>query len=169
MRFVCDEMLGGLGKWLRAAGYDTVIAAGGLPDRDIAARCAAESRVLLTKDRHLAAAAAAIARVVVVAEGGIDEIAMTLRAALDLDWRRAPFTRCIADIHLLDPAPARAGVASAREIAWRRRPVAAVSGMRAHLLAGGPRPPHAVAPRELAKSTPCPISAHARGRSSSVR
>jgi uncharacterized protein with PIN domain len=32
-------MLNGLGRWLRAAGYDTVIAAGGLPDRVIAARC----------------------------------------------------------------------------------------------------------------------------------
>jgi uncharacterized protein with PIN domain len=26
--FLCDEMLRGLGRWLRAAGYDTVIAAG---------------------------------------------------------------------------------------------------------------------------------------------
>ena len=28
-RFLCDEMLKGVGRWLRAAGYDTVIAAGG--------------------------------------------------------------------------------------------------------------------------------------------
>jgi uncharacterized protein with PIN domain len=47
-RFLYDEMLKGLGRWLRAAGYDTVIAAGGLPDRVIAARCAEEDRVLLT-------------------------------------------------------------------------------------------------------------------------
>jgi hypothetical protein len=28
LRFLCDEMLRGLGRWPRAAGYDTVIAAG---------------------------------------------------------------------------------------------------------------------------------------------
>jgi uncharacterized protein with PIN domain len=28
---LCDEMLKGLGRWLRAAGYDTVIAAAGFP------------------------------------------------------------------------------------------------------------------------------------------
>jgi hypothetical protein len=39
MRFVCDEMLRGLGRWLCAAGYDTAIAEGGLPDRILAARC----------------------------------------------------------------------------------------------------------------------------------
>ena len=55
MRFLCDEMLRGFGKWLRAAGYDTVIAEGGLPDRVIAVRCAAENRILLTRDQHLAA------------------------------------------------------------------------------------------------------------------
>jgi uncharacterized protein with PIN domain len=47
-------MLHGLGRWLRAAGYDTVTAAGGLSDRALAARCAEEGRVLLTKDRRLA-------------------------------------------------------------------------------------------------------------------
>jgi hypothetical protein len=30
-RFLCDEMLHGLGRWLRAAGYDTVIAESGIP------------------------------------------------------------------------------------------------------------------------------------------
>jgi hypothetical protein len=30
-RFLCDEMLRGLGRWLRAAGYDTVIAEVGFP------------------------------------------------------------------------------------------------------------------------------------------
>src|SRR6516162_4290787 len=39
-------MLKGLGRWLRAAGHDTVIAAGGLPDRVIAARIAEAARAL---------------------------------------------------------------------------------------------------------------------------
>jgi uncharacterized protein with PIN domain len=106
MRFLCDEMLRALGKWLRAAGYDTVIAEGGLPDRVVAGRCAAENRILLTKDRHLAATAAGGARIVLVAEGGINETAVALRAALGLDWQHAPFTRCVVDNRPLQPAPA---------------------------------------------------------------
>jgi uncharacterized protein with PIN domain len=84
-RFLCDEMLKGLGRWLRAAGYDTVIAAGGLPDRVIAARCAEEDRVLLTKDRQLAATVSGIAPVVLLPGNGIDEAARALRIALDIE------------------------------------------------------------------------------------
>jgi uncharacterized protein len=106
MRFLCDEMLRGLGKWLRAAGYDTVIAEGGLPDRIVAARCAAEHRILLTRDRHLAATAAGTTRVVLVAGDGIDENAAALRTAIGIDWQHAPFTRCTVDNRPLELAPA---------------------------------------------------------------
>jgi hypothetical protein len=34
-RFLCDEMLVGLGRWLRIAGYDTVIAERGRNDREL--------------------------------------------------------------------------------------------------------------------------------------
>ena len=105
LRFFCDEMLRGLGRWLRAAGYDTVIAAGGLPDRVLAARCAEEDRVLLTKDRRLAATVEGTAPVVLVPAAGIDEAARALRIALDIDWQHAPFTRCIVDNRPLEAAP----------------------------------------------------------------
>ena len=104
-RFLCDEMLRDLGRWLRAAGYDTVIAAGGLPDRALAARCAEEDRVLLTKHRHLATAVAGTAPVVLVPGDAIDETARALRIALDIDWQHAPFTRCIVDNRPLKEAP----------------------------------------------------------------
>jgi uncharacterized protein len=104
-RFLCDEMLHGLGRWLRAAGYDTVIAAGGLPDRELAARCAEEGRILLTKDRDLATTAAGTAPVLLVPGNGIDKAAQALSAALDIDWQHAPFTRCIVDNRPLEAAP----------------------------------------------------------------
>lgn len=104
-RFLCDEMLRGPGRWLRAAGYDTVIAAGGLPDRALAARCAEEDLVLLTKDRILAATVTGAAQVVLLPRGGIDEAARALRIAPDIDWLHAPFTRCIVDNRPLDPVP----------------------------------------------------------------
>ena len=96
-RFLCDGTLKGLGRWLRATGYDTVIATDGLPDRVIAARCAEEDRVLLTRDRQLAATVSGIAPVVLLPGNGIDETARALRIALDIDWQYTPFTRCLVD------------------------------------------------------------------------
>ena len=104
-RFLCDEMLHGLGRWLREAGYDTVIAKGGIPDRELARRCAGEDLILLTRDWHLAATAAGIARVVLFKGKSIDEPARALRTASDIDWQHAPFSRCIVDNRPLEPAP----------------------------------------------------------------
>jgi uncharacterized protein len=52
MRFLCDAMLGGLAKWLRAAGYDAYYAREGtdLSDRTLTAKALRERRVLLTSD-----------------------------------------------------------------------------------------------------------------------
>jgi len=112
MRFLCDEMLRGLGQWLRAAGYDTVIADQELPDRVLARRSAEEDRVLLTKDRHLVAVAGRTARVVLVTGDGVDENARALRQSLDIDWEYAPFARCLLDNTPLEPAPSHLAAAA---------------------------------------------------------
>ena len=64
LRFVTDRMLGKLSTWLRILGYDTVYAAdipikNGEEDEDnaIAAFAACEARILLTRDKNLAASA----------------------------------------------------------------------------------------------------------------
>src|SRR5215472_13209613 len=98
-------MLARLGRWLRAAGYDTVIAKGGVPDRELTVCCAEEDRVLLTRDRHLFAVAGDVARVILVPEDRIDRIAIGLRDTLKLDWQHAPFTRCLVDNRVLKEAP----------------------------------------------------------------
>ena len=103
-RFLCDEMLRGLGRWLRAAGYDTVMGRR-WAYRALAVRCAEEDRVLLTKDRQLAATVSGIAPVVLLPGNGIDEAARPLRIALGIDWQHAPFTRCLVDNQLLEAAP----------------------------------------------------------------
>lgn len=104
-RFLCDEMLHRLARWLRAAGYDTLVAEGGLPDRALARCCAKDDRVLLTKDRHLTASVTGAAPVVLVRGDSIDEAARALRIALDIDWQYAPFTRCVVDNRPLEVAP----------------------------------------------------------------
>ena len=105
MKLFCDEMLNGLGRWLRAAGYDTALAAGGIADAAIIARCTAEGRTLITRDRHLETRAQGRVPVVRLAEDGIDAQARALRSALNIDWQYAPFTRCLVDNTPLDAAP----------------------------------------------------------------
>jgi uncharacterized protein with PIN domain len=97
-------MLRGLGRWLRAAGYDTAVAEGGGTDAEIIARCAAESRTLITRDRHLEARGQGRVPVVRLAEDSIEAQGRALRSALNIDWEYAPFTRCLVDNAPLDPA-----------------------------------------------------------------
>jgi uncharacterized protein with PIN domain len=129
---MCDEMLLRLGRWLRAAGYDTAIGEGGTDDGTLIASCAAESRVLLTRDRRLAARAEACIPVLRLVDDKIDDQARVLAAALGIDWQHAPFTRCVVDNAVLDPAPPEA----AAEVPPRSRP--AVSLQPTGLSRGGP-------------------------------
>jgi uncharacterized protein with PIN domain len=95
-------MLRRLVRWLRAAGHDTAIAAPGTPDRAILAQLRAEQRLLLTRDRALAARAPG--RVLLLTDPALPATARALRLALRLDWLRAPFTRCLMDNAELRPA-----------------------------------------------------------------
>lgn len=103
-RLLCDEMLRGVGRWLRVAGYDTAIADRGLADRDLLALARAEGRVLLTCDRRLARQAPDDVRVVTLATESLDGAARELAARLGIDWLHAPFTRCLLDNAVLRPA-----------------------------------------------------------------
>lgn len=105
MKLFCDEMLGRLGHWLRAAGYDAAIAEGGLADVDIIARCIAEARVLITRDRHLGDRGQGRVPVIHLVEHRIEDQARALRGTAGIDWQYAPFTRCLVDNAPLDPAP----------------------------------------------------------------
>jgi uncharacterized protein with PIN domain len=118
MRFLCDEMLMRLARLLRAAGYDTYLARDGQSDAELLALAKAENRVLLTRDRRLAAAAHP--RAVMVEGRGAHAEAENLAALLPIDWRYAPFSRCVVDNTPLRDATA-AEVAAMPEAA-RARP-----------------------------------------------
>lgn len=104
MRLLCDEMLKGVGRWLRAAGYDVAIVEDGARDDDLLARAAAEHRLLLTCDRRLAGRAAPDATVIVLRTERFEGAARELRERLGIDWLHAPFTRCLLDNAPLIPA-----------------------------------------------------------------
>ena len=60
----------------------------------------------MTRDRHLAAAADGRVPVLRLADSRLAEQAHALRGALAIDWKRAPFTRCLIDNTPLAQAPA---------------------------------------------------------------
>lgn len=95
-RFLCDEMLKGLARWLRAAGHDAELAEDGSRDRDLLAAARHAGRLLLTHDRALADAAKGD-EVLVLDQDGLDAAADELKRRLGLDWLHAPFTRCLVD------------------------------------------------------------------------
>jgi hypothetical protein len=109
MKLLCDEMLHRLGRWLRAAGYDTAIASGGITDADLLRTAVEEGRVLLTRDRELAGRSRPPCRIVGLPQAEFAATARALSERLAIDWLHAPFTRCLVDNVPLRPAdPAEA-------------------------------------------------------------
>jgi uncharacterized protein with PIN domain len=96
-------MLTGIGRWLRADGYDTAIARDGAQDEELLAQAGAGDRIVLTCDRDLAARCAPAALVLLATESP-DEAALPLRERLAIDWLHAPFSRCLLDNAQLRPA-----------------------------------------------------------------
>jgi uncharacterized protein with PIN domain len=95
MRFLCDEMLQRLGRWLRAAGYDTAIAATGTADRDLVRQATAEERWLLTRDQHMALFRNGQGRVVLLEQNTVPEQVAMVSLRFAIDWLRRPFSRCL--------------------------------------------------------------------------
>ncbi len=104
-RFLCDAMLGHLGHWLRAAGYDALIAGNGTSDRALVERAIADDRILLTRDRKLQEIRGAEGRAVLLRAERLEELAADLTQRFAIDWLAAPFSRCLVCNLVLAPAP----------------------------------------------------------------
>lgn len=113
--FLCDEMLAGLARWLRAAGYDTGMAERGSHDGAVVARAVAEKRLLLTRDRRILERRGAWRHVMVLRGQSLDAWAAEMRSRLGLSWWHAPFTRCLLCNTVLESIRT---VAPDRELAW---------------------------------------------------
>ncbi|HKK05321.1 MAG TPA: DUF5615 family PIN-like protein [Gammaproteobacteria bacterium] len=95
MKFLCDEMLQRLGRWLRAAGYDTVIETQGESDRRLLQRALEEGRWLLTRDRKLLEHRGADDAVILLQSDGVEACVAELTRRMAIDWQYRPFTRCL--------------------------------------------------------------------------
>jgi uncharacterized protein len=96
-RFLCDEMLGRLCRYLRAAGYDALLAKDGTSDAALLQQCHAEGRQFLTKDTlvHEHKAARGVALILPFVD--LDHLAALLTEHYQLDWLGQSFTRCLLD------------------------------------------------------------------------
>ncbi len=52
MKFICDDMLGRLAKWLRILGFDTLYF-NSISNPELLRICLKDRRILITKDRHI--------------------------------------------------------------------------------------------------------------------
>lgn len=95
MKFLCDEMLKGLAKWLRAAGYDTEIANDGETDRALIHRARASGRLLITRDNKLMEFRDAADTVRLLHCTNTDNCAKILKEKTSVNWLHQPFSRCL--------------------------------------------------------------------------
>ena len=94
MKLLCDEMLKGLARWLRTAGYDVEMEPDGTIDRLLIQRALEEDRLLLTRDRTLLEIRHAKNVVLLLEGNNLENLAREVTRKLNIDWLLAPFSRC---------------------------------------------------------------------------
>jgi uncharacterized protein with PIN domain len=94
-KFICDAMLHKLGRWLRLAGYDVLIAEDGETDRSIAHKAVSQDRLLLTRDRGFAERKNMRGRLLILDAEEFYAMAQEITPKLGIDWLHKPFSRCI--------------------------------------------------------------------------
>jgi uncharacterized protein with PIN domain len=96
-RFLCDEMLGRLCHYLRAAGYDALLARDGTSDAELLQQCHAERRYFLTQDTLVREHKAARDVALILPPVDLNHLAALLTEYYHLDWLGHAFTRCLVD------------------------------------------------------------------------
>jgi uncharacterized protein len=103
VKLICDEMLKGLARWLRTAGYDVVMEPDGTADRLLVERALAEGRLLLTRDRTLLEIRHASKVVLLLEANDMESCAREITQKLGINWLLNPFSRCsLCNTPLLD-------------------------------------------------------------------
>lgn len=94
LRFLCDEMLRGVGDWLRIAGYDTLTPREGIPDESVLEVAIQDNRWLITRDRGLHELPGATHYVILLESRDLQTNLEELGSRLGIDWLYRPFSRC---------------------------------------------------------------------------
>lgn len=102
MKFICDQMVSRIGKWLRAAGHDTQIVADSISDREVLEWAIVEERLLITRDRHFLSMKNAAPLLHYLKSNDFNSCIEELKSQIKIDWLYAPFSRCMICNHLLE-------------------------------------------------------------------
>ena len=100
MKFIADEMLGRLAKWLRICGYDTSYFRH-IRDSELLRISVAEKRLLLTRDTLLIRRRGLKNFLFISYDEPIEQIKQVIRE-LNISYHSEPFTRCIMCNNLLE-------------------------------------------------------------------
>lgn len=96
-RFLCDEMLHRLGRYLRMAGYNTRFSAKGEHDNEVLRCAAVEDRWLLTLDTKIFSHSFKWHKVFLLSTSRLNEQVEIVSKQFSIDWLSHAFTRCIVD------------------------------------------------------------------------
>lgn len=95
MKFICDQMLVRMGRWLRAAGHDSKIADENQPDREILELALKEDRIILTRDKHFLEMKEAAPLLVWLKSNSLKDCIKELNRKIYINWLVKPFSRCL--------------------------------------------------------------------------
>ncbi len=99
-------MLQRLGRWLRAAGYDTLIARDAEADYELLRQALDDGRLLITRDRELTQHRRAPGTVIYIEGDNLQQCAAGLSEKVSINWLLAPFSRCMnCNTPLVDASP----------------------------------------------------------------
>ncbi len=99
IKFLCDRMLIKLGKWLRAAGYDTLFIAEHVDDVQMLNIAVKENRILLTCDSFFSEMNK---NVIFLSANELEKNVKELNKKLKINWVLHPFSRCLKCNYILN-------------------------------------------------------------------
>lgn len=117
-RFLVDVSLLRLGRWLRAAGYDTEFAHESDSDYYLLREAINHGRLLLTQNSRLADMRRARGTVILLLGDSLEECAEELSAHLNIDWEHNPFTRCTVCNTKLSSKTSEQYCPSCKQVLW---------------------------------------------------
>ena len=95
-RFLIDISLQRLGRWLRAAGYDSIFAEQSDSEYYRLRQAINQGRLLLTRNPKITELRSAPGTVILLESDSLEDCAEELCAHVSIDWEHNPFTRCTA-------------------------------------------------------------------------
>lgn len=117
--FLVEGQLEPLGRWLRAAGYDTEITADARANYYTLQQAREQGRLLLTRNPELSQLRRASDTVIVLRSAQLDDCARQLADSLSFNWQYNPFSRCTACNHPFSSDKSHEYCPGCQQVYWK--------------------------------------------------